>query len=82
GALVASFIGVFSTGIIMHSKGRAVPYNNIVEQDFAVPRKIQIYCRDMNLDGIPETMLKYDGKPYYLKLNDQGELVIAPYQLD
>lgn len=58
-----------------------IPNADTVQSSYVVPNKLEIKLTDLDQDGEPEVLLKYDGKPYLFRLNDKGEPAAVPYTI-
>lgn len=60
-------------------KSNYIPKTDDAQTGFTIPSKLEIKLTDE--DGIPgkETILKYDGKQYWLKLDKDGQPYIQKY---
>ena len=57
-----------------------IPTTKNVESGFVIPSKLEIKCQDLDGNGTPETILRYEGKNYLLKY-DGNQPSIVPYEV-
>lgn len=55
--------------------------DNHIQAGFAKTSKLEITLEDRDNNGMKETVLRYDGKPYLLKEVD-GKPAIRPYNVE
>ena len=70
--LVANYIG--------STTDLSVPKTQRVESGYVIPSKLEIDCQDLDGNGTPETILKYEGKTYLFMYLGQQPL-ITPYEV-
>ncbi len=58
---------------------KEIPGVNLVQQGYVVPSKLEIELQDLDGNGEKETVLRYDGKQYLLKLDERGKPKIQEY---
>lgn len=81
--LIGGFVGISITialNLLIGPKDR-IPSTSEVQSGYAIPSKLEIDVQD--LDGIEgnETYLKYDGKQYLLRLDEQGRPRVQSYEI-
>ena len=54
------------------------PLDKKIEDGFARPSNIEILLGDLNGNHENETILKYNNKSCFLRLNEKGELFLSP----
>ena len=52
-----------------------------LESGYVNPSKLKIKLEDLDYNGKKEVQMKYDGKSYMLKLNEQGKPTVVSYDL-
>lgn len=55
--------------------GRIIPAEEVVQEGFIPPSKLEVVCYDFDLDGKPETAEIIQGKYYWLKEGDGGPIL-------
>ena len=72
-----------STGINLYKtfSSRVIPTTTEVQQGYVNPSKLEIKLKDLDGDGTKETLIKYDGTQYLLKLNNGGDAQIKAYKI-
>ncbi len=58
------------------------PNTSQVQEGYVIPNKLEIQVKDLDGNGQDETMMKYDGKSYLLKVNEQGSPIIKSYKIN
>tara|TARA_Y100000310_G_C20450862_1_gene700639 strand:- start:459 stop:746 length:288 start_codon:yes stop_codon:yes gene_type:complete len=87
GILMASFfVGLAAYEGQSYIKGDQ-PFNNIprdidIREGFVKPSRLQINLQDVGHRGSNSTILEYDGKKYFLKLDDKKEPIVTPFKYD
>lgn len=72
--------GLFGIAIY-NEAGRYIPRENKVQHGYAIPSKLEIRLQDLDGDGQKETIIKYDNKPYLLRIDDSGKPTIQSYEI-
>ncbi|MEK6840401.1 MAG: hypothetical protein AABX79_00410 [Nanoarchaeota archaeon] len=77
------FIGLYLglTYLGGENPSKMIPTERKVESGYVRPSKLEIKLEDINGNGTNETLLKYDGKSYLLKLDEQGIPKIQTYEV-
>ncbi len=57
------------------------PNTSQVQNGYVVPSKLEIELGDLDRNGRKETLMKYDGKTYLLKLDEQGRPQVQAYEI-
>ena len=82
-------IGIYSTIAIysligiesIFRRGNYIPGANKVQQGYAIPNKIGINLEDIDKNGEDETIFKYGGKSYLLRVDEQNRPYISEYEV-
>ena len=67
----------YSSRVIPNERNEQVQ----VEEGFVSPSKLEIELRDVDGDGKSETLMKYDGDSYLMRLDEQGEAKVQSYKI-
>ena len=59
----------------------SIPTDRKIEQGYVRPSQLEIELKDVDGNGTNETLLKYDGKSYLLKLDEQGRPSVQAYKI-
>ena len=81
--LVASIVGATMPKIIDYVKGITpiyVPTTTKVERNSVIPSNLEIKCKDINRNGLCETIVNYDGKQFVLRY-DGNEIVGSQFEV-
>ncbi len=76
GLYCASYVGADLLGL----HGKHQPNTSHVQSGSVVPSKLEIKLQDTDGDGQKETLMQYDGKTYWLKLDKDSKPTIQEYQ--
>ncbi|VVB84104.1 Uncharacterised protein [uncultured archaeon] len=60
---------------------KMMPLDREIQSGYVQPSKLEIKLEDLNNDGSNETLMKYDGKLYLLKIDKQENPIIQPYKI-
>ena len=60
--------------------GHRIPQIEQVQEGYVSPSKLEIFCKDLDGNGEPETIMRIGDKPYLLREVD-GEPVISAYEI-
>ncbi len=58
-----------------------IPTDKKIEQGYVRPSQLEIVLNDVDGNGTNETLLKYGGKSYLLKLDEQGRPSVQAYKI-
>lgn len=53
-----------------------------VQRGYVVPSKLEIELQDLDRNGEPETIVRYNGKNYLFTLDEQGNPRVQPYTIE
>jgi hypothetical protein len=59
-----------------------VPPIHDVQQGYVIPSKLEIDVQDLDGNGDKETILRYGGKPFLLKVDKGGKPFIQSYEVE
>jgi len=59
-----------------------IPNDTKIQRGYAIPGKLEIKTEDMDKNGEKETILKYNGNPYLLTLDETGKPQIKSYHIE
>lgn len=78
---ITGFVLGTSIGLVTaNSSARLIPRIEKVEQGYIAPSKLEIQCKDLDGNGIPETIMKIGNKSYLLR-EVNGKPVISEYKI-
>jgi hypothetical protein len=80
---VASFLIGFcgSETIQRHYLDNRIPRADQVQSSYAIPNKLEIKLEDLDGNGEKETIMRYDGKSYLLRLDSNGKPTVDAYEV-
>lgn len=79
GGLVGAVVGSIITVKAGLKAGIIIPSPKTIQKDYVNPSKLEIIVQDLDNNGIPETVLQYQGKAYLLKVDAAGKPVVEYY---
>jgi len=79
--VVGCLIGEGIINSIKWYTANTIPETNKVRQGYVVPNKLEVDVEDVDKNGEKETILRYDGRNYLLKLDEQGRPTIQAYEV-
>ena len=79
-AIVLGGIGGILTNEVFIIRSNYIPRTDKAANGYAIPSRLEIQLRDLDGDGMKETILNYDGKSYLLRLDANGKPVISSYE--
>jgi len=78
GVAIGTSIG-FTLGLLYHvHSSRTIPDYPQVQQGFASPSKLEIFCEDLDNNGELETYMKFGEDRYSLR-EVEGKLILSAY---
>jgi hypothetical protein len=78
---LAGIIAGTLIGKAITSPANYIPKAEQVQQGYVVPSKLGIELQDLDGNGKDEVLMKYDGKSYLLKLDEQGRPEVQAYEV-
>ena len=79
---IAGAVGGMFAGMEIYSEVHVSVPAMRVQEGFVQPSKLELELEDYDENGEDEFILKYNGKPYYLTVNEQDQPVIRPYKVN
>lgn len=79
--LIVGIIGSFIGDKLHIGYVNKIPQAKQVQQGYVNPSKLEIKLKDLDRNGIDEVIMKYGGKPYLLKLDEQGKPQVQDYKV-
>jgi len=64
-----------------HKRSNFIPKENEVQAGYVVPNKLEIKLEDLDQNGEKETIMRYDGKAYLLRLDSDGKPTVDAYEM-
>lgn len=62
------------------AKQKTIPQVEQVQQGYIAPSKLEIFCKDLDGDGNPETLMRVGDRDYLLREVD-GKPVLSAYEI-
>ena len=87
GFAIIAVVGVGAAGFVGYkwysaSRGTRIPDVSAVSQGYVVPSRLEIIAKDLDNDGVPETLLGYDGDEYLVQYDQATRTFkVAPYRV-
>ncbi|MBI4738921.1 hypothetical protein HY772_05165 [Candidatus Woesearchaeota archaeon] len=78
--ILGGLVGFFGSQALL-TRSNYIPKTEQVQQGFVIPSKLEVKLQDLNNDGKDEVLMKYDGKSYLLKLDEQGRPQVQAYEV-
>ena len=66
---------------MFYTRGNYIPKIDEAQSGYAIPGKLEIKVKDLDENGKDETILKYDGKSYLLRVDENNKPSIAGYDI-
>ena len=77
-------VGTFTMAIALmlnRYNTRSFPATEEVEPGFIAPSKLEIECKDLDGSGLPETVMRIDGRPHLLRYDAEGNPTLSKYEV-
>ncbi len=80
---IAGFLIGFGSGeaIQRHFVDNQIPKTDKVQIGYTIPNKLEIKLEDLDGNGEKETILRYDGNSYLLRVDSNGKPTVDAYEV-
>ena len=80
--VLVGFAGYFGSKALSYlPKSNYIPSTEKVQEGYAIPNKLEIKLEDLDGNGKEETIMRYNGKSYLLKIDDAGNPTVQTYEI-
>lgn len=77
---IAGELGYFSGKLHERLTTNAIPDQEVVEEGYIAPNRVEVLCYDHDSMGLPETEVRIDGRPFLLREVD-GDPVLSKFTI-
>jgi len=78
---IGAAVGYGGTHIVNFFKEDRIPSAERIQTGYADPDKLGFKLIDLDRDGNNETIMRYEGKSYLLKLDKTGKPIVQTYRI-